>query len=213
MRNAVVEFIGTFFLVLTAGSAVLSGSPGVIGPLAVGAGLMAMIYAGGHISGAHYNPAVSLGVLLRGRLSPAELVPYWIAQVAGASAAAGVVIIPPRVGRVSHGYPDRAGLRRRARVHIRARLRGIERRHREAHVGQLLFRTGDWLHGAGGCVRGRERLGCAVQSCCRRWRDDRRPAPSAHDLALRDRRVARRRARSLRLPLPQSRRSVTFSGS
>jgi aquaporin Z len=92
MRNAVVEFIGTFFLVLTAGSAVLSGSPGVIGPLAVGAGLMAMIYAGGHISGAHYNPAVSLGVLLRGRLSAAELVPYWIAQVAGASAAAGVVI-------------------------------------------------------------------------------------------------------------------------
>ena len=80
MRNAVVEFIGTFFLVLTAGSAVLSGSPGVIGPLAVGAGLMAMIYAGGHISGAHYNPAVSLGVLLRGRLSPAELVPYWIAR-------------------------------------------------------------------------------------------------------------------------------------
>jgi len=92
MRNAVVEFIGTFFLVLTAGSAVLAGSPGVIGPLAVGAGLMAMIYAGGHISGAHYNPAVSLGVLLRGRLSAAELAPYWIAQVAGASAAAGVVI-------------------------------------------------------------------------------------------------------------------------
>jgi aquaporin Z len=53
---------------------------------------MAMIYAGGHISGAHYNPAVSLGVLLRGRLSAAELAPYWIAQVAGASAAAGVVI-------------------------------------------------------------------------------------------------------------------------
>jgi len=92
MRNAIVEFIGTLFLVLTAGSAVLAGSPGVIGPLAVGAGLMAMIYAGGHISGAHYNPAVSLGVLLRGRLSAAELAPYWIAQVAGASAAAGVVI-------------------------------------------------------------------------------------------------------------------------
>ena len=92
MRNAVVEFIGTFFLVLTAGSAVLGAGPGVIPPLAVGAALMVMIYAGGHISGAHYNPAVSLGVLLRGRLSAAELAPYWIAQVAGASAAAGVVI-------------------------------------------------------------------------------------------------------------------------
>jgi aquaporin Z len=89
MRNAVVEFIGTFFLVLTAGSAV---GPGVIPPLAIGSALMVMIYAGGHISGAHYNPAVSLGVLLRGRLSAAELAPYWIAQVAGASAAAGVVI-------------------------------------------------------------------------------------------------------------------------
>jgi aquaporin Z len=92
MRNAVVEFIGTFFLVLTAGSAVLGAGPGVIPPLAVGAALMVMIYAGGHISGAHYNPAVSLGVLLRGRLSPAELVSYWIAQVAGSSAAAGVVL-------------------------------------------------------------------------------------------------------------------------
>ena len=92
MRNAVVEFIGTFYLVLTAGSAVLGAGPGVIPPLAVRAALMVMIYVGGHISGAHYNPAVSLGVLLRGRLSAAELAPYWIAQVAGASAAAGVVI-------------------------------------------------------------------------------------------------------------------------
>jgi aquaporin Z len=92
MRNAVVEFIGTFYLVLTAGSAVLGAGPGVIPPLAVRAALKVMIYVGGHISGAHYNPAVSLGVLLRGRLSAAELAPYWIAQVAGASAAAGVVI-------------------------------------------------------------------------------------------------------------------------
>ena len=60
MRAYVTEFIGTFFLVLTA---LLSGYP-----VAVGAVLMAMVYMGGHISGAHYNPAVSLAVMLRGKL-------------------------------------------------------------------------------------------------------------------------------------------------
>ena len=92
MRKAVVEFIGTFFLVFTVGCTGLAAAPGVIPALAIGSALMAMIYAGGHVSGAHYNPAVSLGVLLRGRLTVAELVPYWIAQVAGAAAAAAAAI-------------------------------------------------------------------------------------------------------------------------
>ena len=68
MRRYAVEFIGTFFLVLTIGCTGLAAAPGVIAPLAIGAVLMAMIYAGGHISGAHYNPAVTLGVFLRGFL-------------------------------------------------------------------------------------------------------------------------------------------------
>ena len=67
MRRYTVEFIGTFFLVLTIGCTGLGAAPGVIAPLAIGSVLMAMIYAGGHISGAHYNPAVTLGVFLRGR--------------------------------------------------------------------------------------------------------------------------------------------------
>src|SRR5882762_6696312 len=89
MKNYVTEFIGTFFLVLTIGLTVIGGTP--LAPLAIGAALMIMVYMGGHISGAHYNPAVSLALTLRGRLTPAELVPYVISQLFGAVAAAWVV--------------------------------------------------------------------------------------------------------------------------
>ena len=82
MAKLLTEFIGTFFLVLTIGLTVMGGLS--MAPLAIGASLMVMVYMGGHISGAHYNPAVSLAVLLRGKLSAAELVPYWLAQIAGA---------------------------------------------------------------------------------------------------------------------------------
>jgi aquaporin Z len=81
IRKYIVEFIGTFFLVLTIGCAVVLGGTSVIAPLAIGSVLMVMVYAGGHISGAHYNPAVTLSVWLRGRLPIRDLVPYWIAQL------------------------------------------------------------------------------------------------------------------------------------
>ena len=60
MNKYVMEFIGTFFLVLTIGMSVIAGGSGVIPPLAIGSVLMVMIFAGGHISGGHYNPAVTL---------------------------------------------------------------------------------------------------------------------------------------------------------
>jgi aquaporin Z len=85
MRKYITEFIGTFFLVLTVG---LTGNP-----LAIGAALMVMIYAGGHISGAHYNPAVTLAVLLRGKISGAEAIIYIGVQLVGAIAAALIVIV------------------------------------------------------------------------------------------------------------------------
>lgn len=53
---------------------------------------MVMVYAGGHISGAHYNPAVSLAASVRGRHSWGELIPYWVAQVSGAALAAGAAM-------------------------------------------------------------------------------------------------------------------------
>jgi aquaporin Z len=88
MNKYVVEFIGTFFLVLTIGCCVVIGGAGVIAPLGIGAALMVMIYAGGHISGGHYNPAVTLGVWVRGRCATSDVVPYWISQVIGAGLAA-----------------------------------------------------------------------------------------------------------------------------
>jgi aquaporin Z len=86
MRAYVTEFIGTFFLVLAIGLSV--GLKQELAALAIGGTLMAMIFMGGHVSGAHYNPAVSLAVFMRGKLAAKDLVPYWIAQIAGAIAAA-----------------------------------------------------------------------------------------------------------------------------
>jgi aquaporin Z len=91
MNKYIVEFIGTFFLVLTVGCSVIIGGAGVIAPLAIGSALMVMIYAGGHISGGHYNPAVTLGVWVRGRCAARDVVPYWTSQLIGAALAAAAV--------------------------------------------------------------------------------------------------------------------------
>jgi aquaporin Z len=91
MNKYVMEFIGTFFLVLTIGMSVIAGGSGVIPPLAIGSVLMVMIFAGGHISGGHYNPAVTLGVWMRGRTETKDVVPYMFFQAAGALIAAAVV--------------------------------------------------------------------------------------------------------------------------
>ncbi len=85
MKKYIAEFIGTFFLVLTIGLTATHTPAGVIAPLAIGAVLMVMVYAGGHISGAHYNPAVSVGILIRGKLNAGDLIPYLIAQIAAAA--------------------------------------------------------------------------------------------------------------------------------
>jgi aquaporin Z len=79
MKTYVVEFIGTFFLVLGAA---------MYGAVGASLCLMIMIYAGGHISGAHFNPAVTLAVLIRGKATMKSAVPYWIVQFAGAIVAA-----------------------------------------------------------------------------------------------------------------------------
>jgi aquaporin Z len=92
MRAYAAELIGAFFLVLTIGCTGIAAGPGVIPPLAIGSALMVMIYAGGHISGAHYNPAVTLGVFLRGRTAAGDVVPYMVAQVIGAALAAVAVL-------------------------------------------------------------------------------------------------------------------------
>ena len=110
MRNYLTEFIGTFFLVLTIGLTVLNGT--ALAPLAIGCSLMVMVYMGGHVSGGHYNPAVSLAVLLRGKMaSVAEFTGYIVSQVAGALVAA--LVVHAVTGRTFAPAPaaDASGMR------------------------------------------------------------------------------------------------------
>lgn len=92
MKKYIAEFIGTFFLVLTVGCTIIPGAAGVIAPLAIGGALMVMVFAGGHISGGHFNPAVTLAVFVRGRCDAKDVVPYWIAQLLAGIAAACVAV-------------------------------------------------------------------------------------------------------------------------
>src|SRR2546423_8020072 len=88
MRKYIAEFIGTFFLVLTVGCTVIPAAAGVIPALAIGAVLMVMIFAGGHISGGHSNPAVTFAFFVREKLEFKDFVPYWLAQIAAGIVAA-----------------------------------------------------------------------------------------------------------------------------
>ncbi|PZU46407.1 MAG: porin [Microbacterium sp.] len=86
LRNALAELVGTFIFVFAIIGAVASGSD--LTPLAIGFALMVMVFATGHISGAHLNPAVSLGALLRGAISITTFVAYVVAQLVGGTLAA-----------------------------------------------------------------------------------------------------------------------------
>ncbi len=94
MKKYVVEFIGTLFLVTTVGCTVLGAAP--LAALAIGSSLMIMVYAGGHISGGHYNPAVTLAVFLRGKCPASDVPGYILAQ--GAAAVAAAMIVPYLMG-------------------------------------------------------------------------------------------------------------------
>ena len=89
MKQYLAEAIGTFFLVFTIGLSVTQGI--LLPPIAIGAALMVMVYAGGHVSGAHYNPAVTVAAWMRGALPARQVVPYWVSQLAGAIFAAWLV--------------------------------------------------------------------------------------------------------------------------
>jgi len=106
----IVELIGTFFLVLTVGQTVVGAQAGsasaALAPLAIGSALMVMVYAGGHISGGHYNPAVTLAVWIRGKCTASEAPAYMVAQVVGAVAAALVVLYLKGNPKVAAGTPD-----------------------------------------------------------------------------------------------------------
>ena len=107
MKKLGAEFFGTFWLVFGGcGAAVLAaGFPelgiGFVGvSMAFGLTVLTMAYAVGHISGGHFNPAVSLGLAVGGRFGWNELVPYWVAQLLGAFTAAGILYV------IASGAPD-----------------------------------------------------------------------------------------------------------
>ena len=107
MKKYLVEFIGTFFLVLTVGMTMIEPGVGSLAPLAIGSALMIMVYAGGHVSGGHYNPAVTIAVWLRGRCPQSDVLPYIGSQLAGgivasmfALALKGDVVVTPADMRV-----------------------------------------------------------------------------------------------------------------
>ncbi len=90
-RGVLVEFIGTFIFLVVIGLAVVAPATGVsapkagdFAPIAIGCMLMVLVYGGGHISGGHYNPAVTLGVFLRGKCPGVDVAPYMIAQCVAA---------------------------------------------------------------------------------------------------------------------------------
>jgi len=109
MGKYVVEFVGTFFLVLTVGMTVIEPGAGAGAPLAIGSALMVMVFAGGHVSGGHYNPAVTLAVWLRGRCPTRDVPGYMAVQVVGAlSAAAAVSVLKgsAAMAQVTAGTPQ-----------------------------------------------------------------------------------------------------------
>ncbi len=106
MMKYLVELIGTFFLVATVGFTVLEPGASALAPLAIGSALMIMIYAGGHVSGGHYNPAVTLAVWMRGRCPTSDVPGYMIAQVAGALMAAFLVMFMKGTGAATAASPD-----------------------------------------------------------------------------------------------------------
>ena len=106
LKKYLVEFIGTFFLVFTIAATALWGGEGVIAPLAIGFALMIMVYAGGYISGGHYNPAVSLAAAIRGALPWKQWIPYAFFQIAGGALAAFVATKLPAASEITGGCFD-----------------------------------------------------------------------------------------------------------
>jgi aquaporin Z len=105
LKKYIVEFIGTFFLVLTICMTSYSKVSADLQPLAVGVMLMVLVYSMGYLSGAQFNPAISLAIYLRGRINLKEMGFYWIAQILGAIAAAMITAVlisaKPPVGLIA----------------------------------------------------------------------------------------------------------------
>ena len=102
-RKLIVEFVGMFMFAFTVGTATNKAGAGVLAPLAIGGALMVLVFAGGHISGGHFNPAVSAGVFLRGRMTGQEFGAYVVTQFIAA-------ILGGLIARVVGGHEAHAAV-------------------------------------------------------------------------------------------------------
>ena len=106
MNKYAAEFIGTFFLVFTIGMVVIDPGAGPLAPVAIGSALAVMIFAGGHLSGGHFNPAVTLALWLRGRVPAPDVPFYMVAQFLAGVVAALVVSFMKAGATVTANNPD-----------------------------------------------------------------------------------------------------------
>ncbi|HEY2652547.1 MAG TPA: aquaporin, partial [Solirubrobacteraceae bacterium] len=102
-RKLIVEFVGMFMFAFTVGTATNKAGAGILAPLAIGGALMVLVFAGGHISGGHFNPAVSAGVFLRGRMTGQEFGAYVVTQFIAA-------ILGGLIARVVGGHEAHAAV-------------------------------------------------------------------------------------------------------
>jgi hypothetical protein len=214
-RKCAVEALGTFFLVFTVGAAVLSGS--TYTPLAAGAVLMAMIYAGGHISGGHYNPAVTMAVLLRGGIPIGEAIAYWIAQFAAgvlAGAVSHAVVNPATVRTLTlSGHAFTAAAWAELLFTFGLVLGCTERGNQPAAVGQRLLRSGDRFHRHCRRLRGRRYFRRVVQPGRHVRRRDRRHVRLVDAMDLLPRRARCRGTGRSCVPCPEPLRQVSSAPS
>jgi Major intrinsic protein len=144
MNKYAAEFIGTFFLVLTVGCTVIGNGAGAFAPLAIGSALMVMIFAGGHISGGHFNPAVTLGVWLRGKCEAADV------DYGGCAGSLRRQVVEGRGCCYTTPGGDTTGTSCRVSFHFCACLRCAEHCYGQRYIWQFLLWAGHRLHGACG---------------------------------------------------------------
>ena len=156
-RKLGAEFVGTFALIFFGAGSALQGADLVGQALANGLAIGLMVTAVGHISGGHFNPAVTLSMLVTGRISPAEALRYWVSQLAGGDGGGTRAARDLPVGRDRRRQPRRPGGRRprhqhgqrargRDRGHVLPRLRHLRRRRRQARCVQHPRRPADRPH-------------------------------------------------------------------
>ena len=177
-RKLVVEFVGMFLFVFTVGMATNEAGAGALAPLAIGSILMVMVFAGGHVSGGHFNPAVSTAVFLRGRMAANEFAACVVVQFVAAVIAGLVVryVGGREVNAAVISSRQDAGCR--VHLHVRTRLGRPARSDSSRNRLKFVLRLGDRVHGHGAeRVHSRRHLRGRVQSCDRARRDGDRALP------------------------------------